>query len=241
MPAASRRYSPSRRIGALTLRRAGSSVDSVGLGALQRRPPYAVRADVARRARRCEGRLGPRSGKGVGPRPNVFYEQRHWHHRGPSGRGEQRAHAEVILFGQKAYIYGDDNAVKTYFALSTTDPAKYANKWLSLTSTSSGFAAVSDAVTLQSDFQTVTIPGTLKEGSAVVLDGQKVVPIEGTIPATTSNSAIKATLYVSKSSPVLPAEFHLTSSSESFTVTWSKWGHAVTLAAPKTTHPIAKP
>ncbi len=151
------------------------------------------------------------------------------------------AHAEVILIGQEAYIHGDDKAVKTYFGLSSTDPAKYANKWLALTSSSSEFAAVSDAVTLQSDFQTVTIPGTLKEGSTVVLNGQKVIPIEGTIPATTSNTAIKATLYVSKSSPVLPAEFRLTSSSDSFTVTWSKWGHAVTLAAPKTSHPIAKP
>ncbi len=151
------------------------------------------------------------------------------------------AHAEVIILGQVAYIHGDVQAVKQYFGLSTTDPAKYANKWLSLTSTSSDFANVSDAVTLQSDFQTITIPGTLKEGSTLVLNGQKVVPIEGTIPATTSNIAIKATLYVSKSSPVLPAEFRLTSSSESVTVTWSKWGHAVLLVAPKSTHPITNP
>ena len=148
------------------------------------------------------------------------------------------AHAEVIVLGTTAYIYGDDKAVKSYFQLSTTDPAKFANKWLSLTASSSLFAAVSSAVTLQSDFQSVTIHGVLREGKPVELQGQLAVPISGAIPQTSSNAAIKATLYVSKSRPVLPLEFHLASTTETYVVTWSQWGHAVVLAAPKNVQPL---
>jgi hypothetical protein len=151
------------------------------------------------------------------------------------------AHAEVILLGKTAYIYGDDKAVKSYFQLSTTDPAKFANKWLSLTASSSNFADVTSAVTLQSDFQSVTIPGVLKEGKPVELNGQLAVPISGTIPQTASNATIKATLYVSKSLPVLPLEFHLASATETYVVTWSQWGHSVVLAAPKNARPLANP
>ena len=151
------------------------------------------------------------------------------------------AHAEVILLGKTAYIYGDNKAVKDYFQLSTTNPAKYANKWLSLTASSSEFAAVTSAVTLQSDFQSVTIPGVLKEGKPVELNGQLAVPISGTIAKTASNPAIKATLYVSKSLPVLPLEFQLSAATETYIVTWSQWGHAVVLAVPKNARPLANP
>jgi hypothetical protein len=67
------------------------------------------------------------------------------------------------------------------------------------------------------------------------------VPISGTIPQTASNATIKATLYVSKSLPVLPLEFHLASATETYVVTWSQWGHSVVLAAPKNARPLANP
>jgi hypothetical protein len=112
---------------------------------------------------------------------------------------------------------------------------------MSETASSSEFAAVSDAVTLRSDFQSVTIPGVLKTGASIKINGELAIPISGTIPATTSTSAIRATLYVSKSSSVLPLESHLTSTTESFTANWTKWGHAVILAASKNARPLADP
>jgi hypothetical protein len=148
------------------------------------------------------------------------------------------AHAEVIVFKNEAYIYGDKKAIADYFQLSKTDPAKYANKWLSISSTSSGYATVSEAVTLKSDFTDVVIPGVVTEGSPVTLNGQKVIPIHGGAPKTSTTPAIKATLYVTASAPVRPVELHLTSTTETVTATWSKWGQAVDLKAPAKSLPI---
>jgi hypothetical protein len=148
------------------------------------------------------------------------------------------AHAKVIVFKDEAYIYGDKKAIADYFQLSSTDPAKYANKWLSISSASSGYATVSKAVTLKSDFLNVTIPGVVTEGRPVTLNGQQVIPIHGGAPKTSTAPAIKATLYVTTSSPVRPVELHLTSTSETVTATWSKWGHVVDLKAPAKSSPI---
>jgi hypothetical protein len=148
------------------------------------------------------------------------------------------AHAEVIVFKDEAYIYGDKKAIADYFQLSSSDPAKYANKWLSISATSSGYAAVSDAVTLKSDFNDVVIPGKVTEGSPVVLHGRKVIPLHGAAAKTSTTPAIKATLYVTTSTPVRPVELHLKSTSETVTATWSKWGHEVRLKAPAKSSPI---
>jgi hypothetical protein len=148
------------------------------------------------------------------------------------------AHAKVIVLKNEAYIYGDKKAIADYFQLSSTDPAQYANKWLSISATSSGYATVSNAVTLKSDFADVAIPGVVTEGRPVKLHGQRVIPIHGGAAATSTTPAIRATLYVSTSTPVRPVELHLLSKGETVTATWSQWGHAVSLAAPKTSTPI---
>jgi hypothetical protein len=150
------------------------------------------------------------------------------------------AHAKVIVLNKTAYIYGDKKAVADYFQLSTTDPAKFANKWLSIGSTSSGYSTVSDAVTLASDFTDVTIPGKVTQGSPVLLNGRKVIPIHGTAAATSTTAAIKATLYVTTSTPRLPVELHLVSKSETVTASWTKWGHAVDLKVPPNVTPLTQ-
>jgi hypothetical protein len=72
-----------------------------------------------------------------------------------------------------------------------------------------------------------------------VLNGQQVVPIKGSAPATATSAKINATLFVTTSSPVLPVELRLISKSETVTATWTKWGHRVTLSAPATSTPLA--
>jgi hypothetical protein len=149
------------------------------------------------------------------------------------------AHAEVLVVKDVAYIYGDKKAVADYFQISTTDPGKYANRWLSIQSTNSAYATVTNAVTIKSDFTDVTIPGTVTRGASTVLNGQQVVPIKGSAPATATSAKINATLFVTTSSPVLPVELRLISKSETVTATWTKWGHRVTLSAPATSTPLA--
>jgi hypothetical protein len=151
------------------------------------------------------------------------------------------AHAQVIVVKDVAYIYGDKKAVADYFQISTTDPAKYANRWLSIPSTDSAYKTVSNAVTIKSDFTDVKIPGVVTRGATVEVNGQKVVPIKGSAPATSTSAKINATLFVTASSPVRPVELHLATTSETVTTTWSKWGAAVVLSAPAKSSPLTVP
>ena len=150
------------------------------------------------------------------------------------------AHAEVIIVHKVAYIKGDSKAVINYFQLTKTDPAKYANKWLSITSSSSGYANVSQSVTLKSDFDTWKIPGKLTEGKATTVDGKSVIPIKGKVTLSASSPSVSVTLYVSASGKTLPVEIVLTSTSETEVVQWSKWGSPVSLSAPSKSTPVAK-
>jgi hypothetical protein len=143
------------------------------------------------------------------------------------------AHATVLVVGGNAYISADVRAIATYFDISTTDPQKYANRWLEVTSSSPGFSTVSDAVTLTSDFGHVALTGNLIEGRTQVVDGHKVVPISGHIAATPQTPAANGTLYVTTTGTVLPVEFRLAGKGLKSTTSWSKWGHPVQIAAPR--------
>jgi hypothetical protein len=142
------------------------------------------------------------------------------------------AHATVLVVGGNAYIYADSRAIATYFEISTTNPQKYANRWLEVPALSSGFSTVSDAVTLTSDFGHVALTGNFTEGRTEMVDGHKVVPISGHIAATPQTPAADGTLYVTTTGTVLPVEFRLAGKGLRSTTSWSRWGHPVQIAAP---------
>jgi hypothetical protein len=145
------------------------------------------------------------------------------------------ARGQVLVIDGNAYLYGDDKAIANYFGISTSDPQKYANQWLELTPTSSDYSTVSAAVTLQSDFEHLAMPGTVKEGGIVTIKGQKVRPISGHIPATSQTPAGNATLYVTTSGKILPFEYQVVGRRYKSTTKWTDWGHKVTIIAPTPT------
>ena len=145
------------------------------------------------------------------------------------------AHAKVLVINGDAFIYGDEKAVANYFGLSSTDPQKYANQWLELTPSNPGFSTVSAAVTLTSDFGHVAMPGSLREGRVVIIDGHRVRPLSAHIPATSQAPAGNATLYVTTSGKVLPFEYRVTAKGIESTTRWSDWGRGVQLAIPSPT------
>jgi hypothetical protein len=145
------------------------------------------------------------------------------------------AHAEVLVLGGNAYIHGDDKAIARYFGISTTDPQRYANQWLELTPSSSDFATVSAAVTLQSDFEHLGMPGPLKEGGIVTIKGHRVRPIKSHISATSQAPAGNATLYITTSGTILPLEYQVVGKGIKSTTNWSDWGYKVTIIAPTPT------
>ena len=150
------------------------------------------------------------------------------------------AHAEVIVINKVAYIKGNAKAVVNYFQLTKTDPGKYDNKWLSIPSSSTGYANVSQSVTLKSDFDTWKIPGKLHEEKVTTVNGESVIPISGQVTMSVSSPTVSVTLYVTATGKTLPVEVVLKSSSETEIVKWSKWGKSVSIEVPAKFTPIAK-
>jgi hypothetical protein len=149
------------------------------------------------------------------------------------------SHSTVIVLHDMAYIKGNEKAIVDYFQIPTKHPAAAAGKWISLAPTDGGYAAVSSAVTIASDFGSVTILGPLREGAVVTLGGHKVLPIIGHVKGS-SGSTVPATLYVTTSGTVLPVEFHVSKGSFSETTSWSDWGESIVLVTPAPSTPIAR-
>jgi hypothetical protein len=149
------------------------------------------------------------------------------------------AHATVILVGGVAYVQGDAAAVKNYFGLPSTDSTQLAGKWISLRSSDSGFSTVSAAVTIKSDFSQVGLTGQLTKGPVTDLDGQRVIPVQGSMAAPGGGPTVDGTLYVTAEGQVLPVELRASGQGESETVVWSRWGQPLQLAAPPGAVPIS--
>ena len=119
--------------------------------------------------------------------------------------------------------------------MSETKRQLYANQWLELTSSSSDFSTVSAAVTLQSDFEHLAMPGPLKEGGMVTIKGHRVRPISSHISATSQAPAGNATLYITTSGTILPLDYQVVRKGVKSTTKWSDWGRKVTIIAPTPT------
>jgi hypothetical protein len=142
------------------------------------------------------------------------------------------AHATVVLIDGVAYMQGDSGALKNYFGLPNSVSTQLAGKWISLRPGNSEYSAVSDAVTLKSDFSKARLIGPLVKGSTSEIDGQRVIAIEGGVSHSGGGQSVPGTLYVSATGQVLPVEIRTSGQFGRVTVVWSRWGHAVQLAAP---------
>jgi hypothetical protein len=142
------------------------------------------------------------------------------------------AHATVIVIGTKAFIEGNAQAMANYFQVSKTDPQRFAGRWLSISESDPGYATVSAAVTLKSDFSGVSLKGPLKKGTVIVIGGQEALPISGYIAGPSAGEKLPATLYVTTTGKVLPIELRASGSHVSKDTSWSDWGHVVSFVAP---------
>ncbi len=151
---------------------------------------------------------------------------------------DKGVHAQVIVIGNNAYIEGNAKAVTTFFQLPVSG-TKWAGKWISFTSTDSGYATVSDAVTLKSNLAQIELSGPYTLGRTTTVGGVKAIPIHGRVPGP-GKQTLPATLYVSAAGPVLPLQLHAGSGRTTESLTWTKWGKPVTVTAPPNPTPIGK-
>jgi hypothetical protein len=149
------------------------------------------------------------------------------------------ARSTTLLVDHTVYLRGDAKAVVSYYHLPK-HPLSYAGKWISVSSTSRAYVSTSTGVTLASDFNHIKLLGPFSEGSVVTIDGVRVVPINAHVTPTANSVTAVVTLYVTASGPTLPVEFHAVSGKITEMITWSGWGHKVTIVAPHTSIPLAK-
>ena len=148
-------------------------------------------------------------------------------------------HATVIVLDGKAYIRGDVKAIASYFELPSSDPAQLAGKWISLVPSDPEYSAVSDAVTLRSDFNQIKLEGPFSKAS-VSLGGQDVTAIHGYVPGPSSNSRVRAVLDITAEGTILPVAFQASDGQLTESLRWSKWGDAVSLVAPQDPKPVSQ-
>jgi hypothetical protein len=147
--------------------------------------------------------------------------------------------ASIIVLPNAAYVKGNKKAVVSFFGITTKHPGTLAGKWIKIASSNSAYATLSAAATLVKHFEEYTVLAPLTEGSDVTIDGQKALPINGHINGP-NNTSLKATMYVTTTGVVLPIELLIKEGADVSTTSWSAWGHAVAIVAPKTSIPFAK-
>ena len=149
-------------------------------------------------------------------------------------------HSVVIVAGDRAYFRGDAAALAGYYQFPVTVAREYAGKWMSLGPSDTGYAQVSGAVTLASDFSQIAIHGPLAARPITMPDGRRAIAISGTATGPTGTPA-PATLVVTATGSTLPIALREGDGQASQMVTWSRWGQPVAFSAPAGATPISRP
>jgi hypothetical protein len=136
-------------------------------------------------------------------------------------------HIEIRLVDNIAYVYANEAALKDFFQFPAALAKKYANKWLSFSSTDRGFDEISDTLDMPTLVNTLTLTGALTKTGVTTVNGTEVIGIRGT-----DKQGGAATLYIATTGEPLPVQLVSTNEGETDTGVFSKWGEAVDVKAP---------
>jgi hypothetical protein len=142
--------------------------------------------------------------------------------------------SEVIAFHRLQSLYVRANALglTSIYALSSTDAATYANKWMTLTPSNAEYGSVAYGTTLASDFGQVRFSGAIAESGLMTFQGRRVRALRGTVPPLDGAPKFAGTLYVTATGKPRPVAFVERDTKATVTVSWSSWGHRYVLHAP---------
>jgi hypothetical protein len=133
---------------------------------------------------------------------------------------------EVIAMTTKniAYVKGNEIGLEREFKMSSTDAAKYDEKWMLLRPSNKLYDQAVNGTTLSSDFSQAQMTGPLEMSAVGTLSGVAVRSISGVIPAMNGSPKFQASIYVTATGKLLPLGLRESSGKLSITVTWAKWG-----------------
>jgi len=137
----------------------------------------------------------------------------------------------VRVVGRDTYMKADATALHGYFGLPADGARRAASRWLHLVPGDSGYADVTQGVSIASAMQEVTISAPLRQLPAQSRDGRTVIGVTGGAGQDAPAGAT-ATLWIDPETG-LPVEYVATASGgESLTSHMSRWGIAVAVTRP---------
>jgi len=145
--------------------------------------------------------------------------------------------AQVALVDGTAYIRGNEAALTNYFGFPSSDASQFAQRWVSIRSSDSGYDDVTGGVTLDSVLRALDPTGALQTGPPTSVGGISVVGVTGT--SKTSN----ATVFVETTGAHLPVRAVVTSGSgssrDTVVIQFTHWGKPLDIKAPGNAIPIS--
>jgi hypothetical protein len=158
----------------------------------------------------------------------------------------QVGHVTVMLVGGSAYFEGDEPGLATFMGLPQSIAVKYANQWVSLSPSDTGFSAVASGLTTSSALLQIPISKPLSLRGMSEKSGRRVLAIagfaSGAPEGSTKKSTIPVRLYIEakgRSLPVLyTANRTVDKQKESASVSFSGWGEPISVTTPLGAVPI---
>ncbi len=144
---------------------------------------------------------------------------------------------QLELVGSTLYLRGSA-AVLVGYGVSAAQAARYSQEWVSMPATASpATAVVRSLVTLQGETGLLALANVTKMATR-----PEFVELRGELPKSpllaTSAAGTEATLNVSTTAPYWPLQLYFSESGILVTLTYSHWGTAAPISAPRPAEPI---
>jgi hypothetical protein len=151
--------------------------------------------------------------------------------------GKERV--SILLMDGTAYFSGNASGLTGYFGLPQAVAATLSGKWVSVSSTDSGYTSVVAGLTLPAALKEASPTGVIAQGKMKKLKGQLTTSISGTGSAST----VATSLFIAAKGKPLPVEAVASAGSgkkvSGEIVTFSHWGEKVHVPTPSNAIPLS--
>ena len=143
-----------------------------------------------------------------------------------SGRS---GHVMVVVHDHTAFIRGDAFILKNYMEFSAALARKYAEHWISVPRTSSGYATVSGGVLLASAVSEEKMHSPIHALPVTTVHGTRVVGVQGRYPGPKGQFAVGKLYALAGPNPLPVYSVETFGTRFRVTVSYSRWNEKVTL------------
>jgi hypothetical protein len=159
--------------------------------------------------------------------------------------------ATILVTRQAAYFTGNAAGLSAYLGLSAASAAKVGSRWVVIKAGTSEYQDLAAEDTISSLPSSILPSAADATGvRAATIDGQKAyildwtatagAPAAGTSASNGTGAAVSVRLTLTAGPQVLPVSETITTSTDSKTVTFSRWGAPFTVTAPARVIPYAQ-